>query len=167
MKLLFRLLILTTFFGSCAQTKDTQANTTTYILVRHAEKDLTDNANPNLTQKGKQRARKLAKLYTNTTIDFVFSTDYNRTMQTATPLAKSKNLKILKYDPQNLYSTEFRQKTKGKTSLIVGHSNTTPDFVNKILGESKYQDIQEDNYDQIFTIIIKGNQITDTITRYH
>ncbi len=167
MKLILKLIILLTIFSSCAQKKDAELNTTTYILVRHAEKDPTDHKNPNLTEEGKQRAVKLSELYSDTKIDYVFSTDYNRTIQTATPLAESKNLKILNYDPQHLYNDEFKQKTKGKTSLIVGHSNTTPSFVNKILGEQKYQNIDEDEYDKIFTIVITNDKITDTVTGYN
>ena len=65
----------------------------------------------------------------------IFSTNYKRTIATASPTAISKKLKIKLYDAKKLYSKDFKEKTRGKTILIVGHSNTTPQFVNKIIGK--------------------------------
>ncbi len=113
----------------------TSEETTTYYLIRHAEKDRTDktNRNPNLNYKGLERAKKWAEYFKNIDLDAVYSTKYNRTMQTAKPTAESKNLEIINYNPRNMYDSIFQKNTKGKTILVVGHSNTTPAFVNKII----------------------------------
>lgn len=151
-------------FSSFAQEAPEQQETT-YFFIRHAEKDLSDptNRNPNLTETGRNRAENWSKVFADTMIDFVYSTDYLRTQQTAAPIAKSKNLVITPYDPKNLYDQEFQSKTKGKTSIIVGHSNTTPTFVNKILAQKKYVGIDEKEHGKLFIIKIKGNTITDVI----
>jgi len=47
--------------------------------------------------------------------------------------------------------------------MIVGHSNTTPTFVNKIIGQNKYEEIDEKEYGTLFIIKITGNVITDTV----
>lgn len=119
--------------------------TTTYYLIRHAEKDTSDkeDKDPHLSEAGKTRADKWAKHFEGIALDAVYSTNYNRTKETATPTAKSKNLELTFYDPRNMDAKEFMAQTEGKTVLIVGHSNTTPMFTNAILGEKKYEMMQD------------------------
>ena len=125
------LLVFFIVLASCAP--DTE--TTIYYLIRHAEKDRSDslNRNPNLTEAGLNRAENWAKYFSNIKLDDVYSTNYNRTIQTAQPTAKSKNLVIKSYNPRNLFDSIFQAETKGKTVLVVGHSNTTPALANRIL----------------------------------
>ena len=59
----------------------------TLYLVRHAEKQA-DSKNPPLTQCGEERAKQLASLLSKAQIKSVYSTNYQRTMSTATPLSK-------------------------------------------------------------------------------
>lgn len=142
--------------------EQTNSATTTYYLIRHAEKDRSDktNKNPNLNEDGTQRAENWSKVFEHVPFDAIYSTNYNRTIETATPTAETKELKIQFYDPRKLYAEEFAEATFGKTVLIVGHSNTTPAFVNAILGEQKYEDM-DDNYNGSLYIvtITEGNKI--------
>ncbi len=134
--------------------------TTTYYLIRHAEKDRTDktNRNPNLNKKGLERAKKWAEYFSDIDLDAVYSTKYNRTMQTAEPTAESKGLAIINYNPRKMYDSIFQQNTKGKTVLVVGHSNTTPVFANKILGEKKYEWMKDDDNSSLYIVTIFGEQ---------
>ena len=134
-------------------------DTTTYYLIRHAEKDRTDktNRNPNLNFEGEKRAQKWSEYFNNIDLDAVYSTNYNRTIETATPTAMSKKLEIIKYDPRNMYDSIFQQNTKGKTVLIVGHSNTTPAFVNKIIGEKLYDNIDDSVNSNLFKVTVIGH----------
>ena len=136
-----------------------QDNVTTYYLIRHAEKDRTDktNKNPNLKEKGEKRAKKWAKVFKDVNFDLVYATNYNRTQQTAAPTAKSKNLKVLAYNPNKLFNKEFQKATKGKTVLVVGHSNTTPMLANKILNKEKYKFINDHNNANLYIITIIDN----------
>lgn len=122
-----------------------QEPVSTYYLIRHAEKDRSDssNRNPNLKKEGLERAKKWAEVLKDIDLDAVYSTDYNRTMQTAKPLADLNKLNIIKYDASKLFDENFEKATKGKTVLVVGHSNTTPQFANAILGEKKYEDLDD------------------------
>ncbi len=82
-------------------------------------------------------------------LDAVYSTNYNRTIQTATPTSKIKKLRLQSYNPNKMYDSVFQSETQGKTILVVGHSNTTPVFVNKILGEKKYKNkVKEKEVDE-------------------
>jgi 2,3-bisphosphoglycerate-dependent phosphoglycerate mutase len=139
--------------------------TTTYYLIRHAEKDRTEktNSNPNLNKKGQERAKRWANYFENIDLDAIYSTKYYRTMQTAKQSADSKNLEIQNYDPKKMYDAVFQKETKGKKVLIVGHSNTTPVFVNKILGEKKYENMNDTDNSSVYIVSITGNKKTSTI----
>lgn len=130
---------------------------TTYYLIRHAEKDRTDqtNKNPNLNETGQQRAEKWKNYFEDIHLDAVYSTNYNRTIQTATPVAKSKKLEITIYDPNKMYDDDFKKNTKGKSVLIVGHSNTTPSFTNKILNLKKYNQMDDNDNSSVFVVSVK------------
>jgi broad specificity phosphatase PhoE len=142
-----------------------QDDTTTYYLIRHAEKDRTDKTdrNPHLTNKGIKRAAFWSDVLSSANINMVYSTNYNRTKETATPTALKNKLSVLLYDPSKLYDDDFKLKTKGKNVLIVGHSNTTPSFANKILGKDLFKQINEsapDSNSNLYIITVTKNGAT-------
>ena len=157
-KLVVLLVILFCSLSSFAQ------EVSTYYLVRHAEKDRSDktNSNPELTDQGSQRAIKWSSVFDNVTFDAVYSTNYLRTIATAQPTATVQGLEIQFYNPRELYSKEFQQATMGKTVLVVGHSNTTPQFVNAILGIDRYADIQDNNNANLY-IVTRLNEETAVV----
>lgn len=132
----------------------TNTNITTYYLIRHAEKDRSDpeNSDPSLTEIGKARAQQWARYFDTIALDAVYSTKYLRTYMTAAPTAERKQLEILPYDPNNLNDSLFQASTKNKAVLVVGHSNTTPALVNKILGLPKYQDLDDNDNSTLFVV---------------
>ncbi len=145
---------------------------TTYYLIRHAEKDKSDatNRNPNLTEEGLQRAANWAEYFKDISLDEVYSTKYNRTMQTAKPTAESKGLEIKNYDPRTLYNLEFEKNTHGKTVLIVGHSNTTPVFANQIISKNDknnsrdpYKNMDENDNSSLYVVKVIKKGINKSI----
>ena len=129
---------------------------TTYYLIRHAEKlriDITDK-NPKLNYEGVKRADAWKEVFTNVKLDAVYSTDYSRTKLTAKPTADSKHLPIFLYNPKDMYSESFQHKTKGKAVLVVGHSNTTHVFANKVLGRDEYNPINDDNNSNLYIVSV-------------
>ena len=153
---------------SCKSEKKEEANpspeTTVYYLIRHAEKDIsTSNQDPSLTEIGLERAANWAKIFTPIKFNQIYSTDYKRTQQTALPTASKKKLDIQSYDPDNLYDENFKIKTKGKTVLIVGHSNTTPAFVNTILGEQKFDQLDDRDNGKLFIVTLVDHEISVVI----
>ena len=133
-----------------------QDTMTTYYFIRHAEKEVGDPANkdPELTQEGRSRAESWAEILMEVEFDLIFTTDYIRTRKTAETVANSQDKEIQQYDPKQLYSEEFQKKTKGKTVLVVGHSNSNPRFVNVILGEKVYEDLPESEYGSLYIVKI-------------
>jgi len=126
---------------------------TTYILVRHAE-TTGIGSNPSLSAAGMARATELQRILENVNVDAVFSTNFNRTEQTAAPTALAKGLTLIHYDPfaPDAVIDNTLVSYKEGIVLIVGHSNTTPDFLNVMVGENLYPDIAESVYDNLFVV---------------
>ena len=115
---------------------------TTIYLIRHAEK-VDNSKNPDLSKVGLERAEHWKTILSQVPLKAVYSTDFLRTVQTATPTATSKNLEIIKYDPKTLDLEQLKKEHKGQAILIVGHSNTTPDLVNRIINQKVYAPIDD------------------------
>ena len=162
MKKFLLIIFVFTLFIACTSDK-----TTTYYLIRHAEKDRTNttNKNPNLNSDGVIRAEKWAKHFENIVLDAVYSTDYNRTQQTAAPTAKSKDLIVQSYNSSKMYDSIFKKNTKGKTILVVGHSNTTPVFANAILGQKKYKNMADNDNASLYIVTVVNDKKSSEIKK--
>ena len=165
-KTILLLIVVSSLFVSCKDASKTipidKENTSVFYFFRHAEKDRTDltNKNPSLTTQGLERASKWAVFFKDKKIDAVYSTKYKRTLQTALPIAKEQNLEIINYTPKLLISEKFIANNKGKNIVIVGHSNTTPELVNTLLGEKIYDDILDQDNNDLFIVTLKKNKTT-------
>lgn len=136
-----------------------QNKTTTYYFIRHAEK-VDDSKNPDLSPIGNERALLWSSIFSDINFDTIYSTNFNRTMQTAMPVSSIKNITIIKYDPKTIDIQKFKDQNLGKNVLIVGHSNSTPDFVNKIINQKKYTAIDEKTFGNLYIVTINGEIIT-------
>ena len=165
-KTIVLLLALLTLVAACKESGKInlaeKENTSVYYFIRHAEKDRSDstNKNPSLTLQGLERANKWALFFKDKNIAAVYSTNYKRTQQTALPIAKEQNLEIISYTAKELISEKFIANNKGKNIVIVGHSNTTPELVNRLLGEKKYEDIADSENNNVFIVTFKKNKTT-------
>lgn len=147
--------------------QDSESDISVYYLIRHAEKDRTDktNKNPVLTQQGLSRALKWAEVFKDVNFDEVYSTDYSRTKQTAEPTAFKQKKTLKLYNPSTLDIEAFKAQTRGKTILIVGHSNTTPVVTNKLLGEKKYKNMDDaDNAGLYIVTIVKDKAVAQRLS---
>ena len=149
-------IFLTLLFLFGIQTVTAQSETTTFYFIRHADKVLTNkkDRDPDLTKKGYARAQNWVKVLSDVKFDMVYSSNYKRTIETARPTAKANDIEIKIYNPKKPFDKKFQNDTKGKTVLIVGHSNSSPTFVNTILGKSKYEEIDESNYTNLYIVHI-------------
>ncbi|AXG71007.1 histidine phosphatase superfamily (branch 1) [Kordia sp. SMS9] len=161
------LLVLSLFLAVHCFAQDTkeeakETTTSVYYLIRHAEKDRSDKSNkdPELTKQGHNRATYWADVFKEVPFDAIYSTDYNRTKQTAKPTADSKELEIKSYHPSKIKIDKFLKETAGKTVLIVGHSNTTPAFVNRLIRKETYESIKDDNNGNLYIVTLSGDHKT-------
>ncbi|WP_157954172.1 histidine phosphatase family protein [Microbulbifer sp. A4B17] len=137
-------------------------------LVRHAEKERGPGVgrDPNLTEVGRQRARQLAYILGGVGIDTIYSTDYNRTRETAEPLSKELGLEVKIYDPRDLKAFANSLSQAGKRILVVGHSNTTPKLA-ELLGGKKGRPIREaSEFDRLYILVRDDEGVTTLIQRY-
>jgi broad specificity phosphatase PhoE len=148
-------------FTNCkdkAETTETEASEpviSTFYFIRHGEKDRSnpDNLDPELNQDGLGRAIRWERIFSEVDLDDIYSTDYDRTMMTVAPISVNREMVVQTYSPSTVNIDEFKEMYLGKNVLVVGHSNTTPDFANKILGEDKYP--QMDDYDNSSLYIVR------------
>jgi broad specificity phosphatase PhoE len=132
------------------------AQTTTVWIVRHAEKDtaMATRANPDLNAQGQQRAKDLATYLQQTKIAVIFSTDTKRTKQTAAHFTAPMEL----YNPRQLsvLPAQIMQLAKGKTVLLIGHSNTVLETIEALGGQRPVNALSDDDYDYIFRVEMDG-----------
>jgi 2,3-bisphosphoglycerate-dependent phosphoglycerate mutase len=138
------LVVLGLALGSCS---------TSFYVVRHAEKMQTNTSDPALTDEGEDRAVRLAKILVNKNIQEIYSTNYIRTMFTAQPLAELRNIEIQKYAPKEQSELIEKLKISKKNTLIVGHSNTIKSIINGLAEkEVLAKDLEDSEYGHLYLI---------------
>ena len=132
------------------------ANCSTFYLIRHAEKIRVDSAesNPDLNEKGLIRAERWKNYFLDKDVTKIYSTNYKRTYNTVKPLASEKNIEIFFYSPSDIEYDEFIKSNIGDTTLVVGHSNTIPGFVNELIDYEYYQQIDDFNNSNLYVVSI-------------
>ncbi len=153
LKYFFKILLFSGFFSIFNSCQLAQEKSTSFILIRHAEKIISSSDNPDLSSKGRQRAAKLVDLFEAVSIDAIYATPYLRTINTAEPLAKAKHLEVLNYQANDLqdFAAKLLENHQGETIVVIGHSNTTPQLTNALAG-TKYSDLEETEYDWLYFV---------------
>jgi broad specificity phosphatase PhoE len=141
---------------------------TTFILVRHAEKG-TDGDDPDLKPEGHDRAKRLAAMLKNASVSAVYSTRYNRTKNTVSPVAREKGFEVQTYE--SLKANELDAligKHAGQTILIGGHSNTIPQIANLLTGKEEFKNFADTDYGNllIISVIERGKDAKVTWLSY-
>jgi len=155
MKILVLLSIICTCLLAC---------TRTVYVVRHAEKIASGDSlakmmanDPPLSEAGKVRALVLRDELKNKHIKHIYSTNTVRTLSTAEPLSNAIGIKTAVYS--NIDSLVSLIRTVKGNVLVVGHSNTVDDIVNKLCGEVKLaSDLKDAEYDNLFIVKFKGRK---------
>ena len=158
MKNTFLLMVLLT------QAALAQNKTTTIYLIRHAEK-ADSSKNPNLSDQGAMRASHWDDIFSAIHFDAIYSTNYNRTQQTAEPTALTQKVNVTIYDPKDFSLAKIRAAHEGKNILIVGHSNTIPALVNQLIGTKQYPDIEETVFGNLYIVTINGDEVNHQLLK--
>jgi len=163
MKNILLILLGGLLFISCGTSPEPK----TIYIVRHAEKMLVDNPDPELAQVGIVRSKKLAEILADKEIKHVFSTDYKRTRWTAKPTADQEGIQIESYDPRDQEAFAEKLKTLEGNILVVGHSNTAPRLANILVGSgSSYPDLTDVEYDNIYILEFRENDFVANVKKY-
>ena len=141
------------------------------IAVRHGEK--ISEEDERLTEAGRARAGRLAEMLKNSGIAAIYSTDTERTVGTAQPLATALGLKIRLYEAKPVdgridfapFVERLRTEAPDGVVLVVGHSNTVPPLL-RALGCSGEVTIASDEFDNLFVVVPKSGGATLVRLRY-
>jgi len=136
------------------------------FLVRHAEKRAASE-DPALTEAGQQRAQALADLLQDSGIERIYSTDFARTRQTAAPLAGRLGVRLSFYDWEEMEALAAELKAPGLRSLVVGHSDTTPELVGILGGDPGALIDEQTEYDRLYVVTVATDgSVTSELRRY-
>ena len=126
------------------------------FLVRHAERQ-DDSVDSPLSSQGRARAARLAEMLRDARITAVFVTEYQRTRDTAKPLADRLGLPMTKVtadDPMGLAKAVLALGPRSRV-LVVGHSDSLP-LILELLGVPEVRKIEAE-YDNLF-VVLPGNK---------
>ena len=124
------------------------------VLVRHAD-PAAGGADPGLSPAGSHRAGVLAKILADSGITAIFTSELRRTKETAKPLANL--LGIVPVVIANDFTAAANQiKAAGKRVLVVGHSNTVPEFIKKLGGPANVV-IGPTEFDRFFVLQVPAH----------
>jgi broad specificity phosphatase PhoE len=128
---------------------------TTVILVRHADKIIEPNPDPDLSPPGIERAQEIARVFVDAGVNAIYATQFKRTQQTVKPLADRISLPVTVLEANQTEQLVNRILTdhRGQTVFIAGHNNSVPAIVSALSGES-YPVIPESEYDNLFIVTI-------------
>jgi broad specificity phosphatase PhoE len=140
------------------------AQSTTIILVRHAEKDLSVAADPPLTAIGTARAEQLAQLFGSTTppgkLSAILSSPALRCRLTVAPLAAKLGLTPIivpaAADPDAAPALARRllHDYGGGRVLLVSHSDTIPAIVAALSAQTDVPPIADTDYGSIYIVTV-------------
>ena len=144
----------------CAMMVPMAAQAQMVIVVRHAERadggvSMAPASDPELSEVGKARAQKLAAMLADAGIVAIYTTQYRRTKDTATPLGDKIGVSYEAVPSGDMAGLVAKIKShKSGAVLVVGHSNTVPVIV-KALGGSDVK-MADDEYDSIYFVAANG-----------
>lgn len=144
----------------------------TVIFVRHGETagDTSGGGNPNpdLSEVGRARAERLAKLFAHADVDAVYASEFARTQQTVTPLAKKHGLEVQPMSARDRQAQleALRALAPGSVAVVGGHSNTVPAMVEALAGKvTRLEEhpragwlIPHADYSRIYVVTLPGNK---------
>ncbi len=132
----------------------------TAVIVRHAERADTPADNPGLTPAGQARANALVDVARKADVTAIVTTQLLRTRSTAEPTAKALGITpevVSSSEPGHVAKVAAAVRAhKGKTVLVVGHSNTIPAIV-EALGARDSVAICEMEYDKVFVVKVTAD----------
>ena len=147
-------------------------STTTIVLVRHAEREpiTATNPDPPLTAAGQQRAQALIGVVERANVSAIYTTQLQRTIQTAAPLAGSLSMTPTVFNlggnvqqhAQDL-AADILAAHRGKAVLVIGHSDTVP-LVIESLGVVPGPTIATSEFDRLFIVVKHQDGATRLIT---
>jgi 2,3-bisphosphoglycerate-dependent phosphoglycerate mutase len=133
------------------------ASTTLVVVVRHADKANDGTLDPPLSPAGIERAARLAAILSGTPdfrLDAVFVTQFRRSVATAEPLATVGGIPIIRVADDDVAGLARRIESdyRGRRVLVVAHSDTIPQIVNRLGETSRAPPVDAAEYGTAYVI---------------
>ena len=156
-------LVLTIFFFFSIPEDDCS----TFYLIRHAEKVRTNKTDrdPSLNEKGILRALNWKDYFIDKDISKIYSTNYKRTLETVKPIEQAIGLTAILYSASSIDYKNFISSNKGQIVLVVGHSNTIPNFVNELINDQVYTQIDDLNNSNLYIVNLCDSIISHSLIK--
>jgi len=137
------------------------ADSTTVIVVRHAEKDMSVSVtDPPLSPAGEARAALLARMFGDAKVlghvDAIYVSPALRNRLTAAPLAARLGISETVApadDPRGLARRALREHAGGRV-LIVGHTDTVPRIVGALSGYPNIPEMGDQEYGTMYIVSV-------------
>jgi broad specificity phosphatase PhoE len=132
---------------------------TTVILIRHGERNNPSAANrdPHLNTAGKTRAKKLIHVIGQSGIKAIYNSHFVRSRETAQPVAFHLGLSPIVMDEPVQIKSDILSHHAGQTVLVIGHSDTVPDLINRF-GAGSMPVIDDGEFDNLFVVKVFSRQ---------
>ena len=139
----------------------------TFYLIRHAEKVRTNKSDrdPKLNEKGILRALNWKEYFLDKDITKIYSTNYKRTIETVKPFQEAIGLATILYSPSSIDYKDFISTNKGEIVLVVGHSNTIPNFVNELINDQVYAQIDDLNNSNLYIVNLCDSSVSHRLIK--
>ncbi|HEY0112104.1 MAG TPA: histidine phosphatase family protein [Allosphingosinicella sp.] len=134
--------------AACATTQQEAAGTDYYVM-RHLQKG--EGTDPGLSQEGQVQAERLATWFGKNRPTAIYVSTTRRARETAAALAARLGLTAKEYNPTDTAGLVQRLLAEKGTVLVVGHSNTVPEIVER-LGGARPAPIAETEYGDIWLV---------------
>jgi broad specificity phosphatase PhoE len=118
--------------AACSTTPEPPRGPSFYVM-RHLQK--AEGEDPPLSAEGQVNARKLIGFFAAERPRVAYVSTTRRAYETAAPAAKKLRMRIRRYDPADTAGLVARVLAERGPVLVVGHSNTVPEIVERLGGE--------------------------------
>jgi broad specificity phosphatase PhoE len=137
------------------------AEISTVVVLRHAERLDASDASP-LSPEGESRAQRLASMFGSAAafgaVQAVYASDARRARDTAAPLAARLGLPLVTVPARDIEALLARLESegRGRTSVVVAHSDTVPGIVSGLTGGRIEVALDEADFGSVFVVTVSS-----------
>jgi phosphohistidine phosphatase SixA len=121
------------------------------MLIRHADV-AGGGADPALSAAGSARAQELRHVLRDAGLDAIYVTRWQRTQQTAAPLAADLGITPTQVDAAVDVVAAIQARPPSSAALVIGHTNTVPDIIAGLGGPAGVT-IEATEFDRLFVLL--------------
>jgi broad specificity phosphatase PhoE len=123
------------------------------VIVRHGEKATNGGSDPDLSSAGRARADALARILKDSGITAIFTSEFKRTQETATPIATSISVAPTVVAAKDTARLIAKLHQLNGNALVVAHGDTIPNII-KALGINSPINIPDADYSELLIVTL-------------